>query len=158
MEIWKDIKGYEGIYKTSNLGNVKSLKFDKEKILSLNVNSTGYFTVILAKNKIRKTFKVHQLVAMSFLNHTPCNYTRVIDHIDNNKLNNKIDNLQIVTSRYNISKQKTGKSKYTGVYYNKKCNKWYSQIIISKRKEYLGIFTNEYDAHLAYQSRLNEID
>lgn len=66
MEIWKDVKGYESIYQVSDIGNVKSLKYGKEKLLKPGINSTGYFIVILYKNKIKKTIKVHQLVAEAF--------------------------------------------------------------------------------------------
>jgi hypothetical protein len=158
MENWKDVKGYELIYKVSNLGNVKSLKYGKENILKPGKNSTGYLVVVLYKDKIKKTIKVHQLVAQSFLSHNINGYEKVIDHIDDNKLNNNVDNLQIVTPRYNISKQQIGKSKYTGVYFSKESNKFCAQIIIGKQKEYLGIFTYEYDAHLAYQKRLKQIE
>ena len=55
IEEWKDILGYEGLYKVSNLGNIKSLKFQKEKVLKLQTNTKGYFIVNLYKNKKMKS-------------------------------------------------------------------------------------------------------
>jgi len=118
MEIFKDIPGYEGIYQVSDLGRVKSLKFNKEKILKPGVNNHGYYTVVLCKGK-RKTINVHQLVAMAFLNHEPCGYNGlIVDHKDNNPLNNRLSNLQLISQRENTSKDKKGSSKYTGVSWN----------------------------------------
>lgn len=68
-EIWKDIKGYEGLYQVSNLGRVKSLNYlrtGKEQILKLNLEKWGYYTVKLS-NGTPKWFKVHRLVAQSFI-------------------------------------------------------------------------------------------
>ena len=84
MEIWKDVKGYEKHYKVSNLGRVKSVKFNKEKVLSKTKLSNGYLKVLLCKNGKSKTKTVHSLVAESFLNHKSNIYI-VVDHINNIK-------------------------------------------------------------------------
>jgi mevalonate pyrophosphate decarboxylase len=63
METWKPIPNYEGLYEVSNLGNVKSLRFNKEKILKPSKNNNGYFFVGLCKNCKSKTRTIHQLVA-----------------------------------------------------------------------------------------------
>jgi hypothetical protein len=169
-EIWKDIKGYEGLYRVSSLGKVKSIKRVvyrsdgtiqtlKERILSPGNDGRGYYKVLLYKNKKNKTFSVHKLVAMAFLGHKPCGYNEVVDHIDGNKLNNRLDNLQITTQRHNASKDKKGTSSiYTGVSWHKKINKWESRIYINGKKKYLGLFEKEIDAHKAYQKRLKEIN
>lgn len=160
-EIWKDIPNYEGIYQVSNLGNVKSLNYKrtkKEKNLSSCISSNGYKMVALSKNKKLKSFCVHQLVAISFLNHSPQVYKYHVDHIDNNKLNNYLNNLQVITQRENNSKNKLNKtSKYTGVFWNKFKNKWCSAIRINGKKNNLGCFEDEYEANLAYQNKLKEI-
>jgi hypothetical protein len=159
METYKYIPNYEGIYQVSNLGNVKSLKFGYEKILKGGLSKGRYLTVSLNKNGNRKTYYIHKLVAMTFLNHKPKNHTLVIDHIDNNKLNNKLSNLQIITHRENSSKDKKGcYSKYTGVTWRKNRNKWQSSIKTNGVVKYLGNFKKEYDAHLAYQKALKEIN
>ena len=167
-EIWKDIPSYEGYYQVSNLGKVKSLErvvcrsdgniqTCKERILSPSKNSHGYYKVILFKNKNRKTFPIHKLVAMAFLRHKPCGLNEVVDHINNDKLNNRVDNLQLTTNRHNLSKDRKGTSKYTGVNWEKNANKWRARILIKGKQIHLGLFENELDAHSAYQKRLKEI-
>lgn len=98
-EIWKDIKGYEGLYQVSNLGRVKSLGNGKEKIRKTNISSNGYLSLILVKNKKGKNFSVHRLVAEAFIDNPdnlPC-----VNHKDENKLNNCVDNLEWCTKQYN---------------------------------------------------------
>jgi len=73
-----------------------------------------------------KSFKVHKLVAIHFLNHNPCGYKVVVDHIDGNPLNNHVNNLRLVSSRENINlgyDKKNTTSKYRGVHLNSKSNK-----------------------------------
>lgn len=101
-EVWKDIKGYEGKYKVSNLGNVKSLNWlntGKEKLLHLGISKGKYYQVGLCKFGINKTFWVHRLVATAFINN-PDNLP-YINHKDENKLNNCVDNLEWCTAKYN---------------------------------------------------------
>lgn len=169
MENWKDIKGYEGHYQISDLGRVKSLKrwinnksnggyFLKEKIIKTNL-SNGYPVVGLNKNGKQKKIRIHQLVAIAFLNHKPCGHKLIVDHIDNNKLNNTLKNLQIVTSRFNTSKDRKGySSEYTGVSYDKKGKNWRSFISIDRKIISLGQFDNELRASIAYQFALNQIN
>ena len=109
-EIWKDIKGYEGLYQISNMGRVKSLskqwvarngiKHHKEKILKIAIGKRGYYTVNLCKNKIRKSKYVHQLIAEAFIPN-PNNWL-YINHKDLNKTNNKIENLEWCTHKENM--------------------------------------------------------
>ena len=158
MEIYKDVIGYEGIYKVSNLGNVKSLIGNNEKILKLCRNGGGYSTVNLHINSIMKTRTVHQLVAGAFLNHKPSRYKLVINHKDFNRSNNNVDNLEIVTTRENANqKHLKSSSQYTGVSWDKNRNKWSSQIVINKKLKFLGRFINELDASEAYQKALREL-
>ena len=101
-EQWKDIQGYEGLYQVSNLGKVKSLNYlhtGKEQILKPGKNN-GYLAVVLCKNGKVKTFKIHRLVATTFISNPlnkPC-----VNHIDCNPQNNNVDNLEWVTQRENI--------------------------------------------------------
>lgn len=101
-EIWKDIKGYEEFYQISNLGNVRSLPrngtINKSRILKPN-NVKNYLQVSLQKHGKTKYQKVHRIVAETFIPN-PNNYPQV-NHIDGNKHNNRVDNLEWVTSSEN---------------------------------------------------------
>ena len=122
-EIWKDIEGYEGLYQVSTYGNIKSLPkvrrngtgtyIQKERLLKPSNTSTGYKKVELCKDGKRKGFKVHRLVAIAFIPN-PDNKPEV-NHIDGNKINNNIDNLEWVTSS-----EKTIHAYETGLSPNKK--------------------------------------
>ncbi len=168
-EIWKDIPNYEGRYQVSSLGRVKSLPKEwfsgintirkhNGKILKLRDNSRGYYKVALSNKGVRNEYKVHQLVAITFLNHIPCGYNLVVDHINDNSKDNRVENLQIVTARFNAYKtQGKYSSNYKGVHWSTRHSKWVSQIQINGKLKYLGIFISEYEAHLAYQNKLKEI-
>ena len=165
-EQWRSIKGYEDCYKVSNFGRVKSLsrlvglgtkseRITNERILSEGLSS-GYYTVSLFNRKKRRTYQVHQLVAIAFLNHTPNGNKLVVDHIDNNPLNNRLDNLQVITQRENLSKDRVNKiSRYTGVKKNKKG--WVARIWLKGEQIYLGYFKCELAAAVAYQKALKDL-
>lgn len=102
-EIWKDIKGYEGLYQVSNYGRVKSLPrnntIKQPRILKNGYSHKGYCIVALSKNNNRRSYRVHRLVAQAFIPN-PNNLPEV-NHIDENKLNNNINNLEWCDSKYN---------------------------------------------------------
>ena len=100
-EIWKDIIGYEGLYQVSNLGEVRSVsrRGAKGKILSKSINN-GYYRVVLCSNSKAKGMAVHRLVAQSFISNP--NNLPVVNHKDENKLNNNVENLEWCTQSYNI--------------------------------------------------------
>ena len=129
-EVWKDIKGYEGLYQVSNLGRVKSLdrivyqknsfgniqkNIYKGKILSLFEDKDGYLRVNLKKDKKMKQYGVHVLVANTFLNINKFKYMEYedlskidinrlqINHKNENKKDNCIDNLEFCTVAYNTN-------------------------------------------------------
>ena len=163
QEIWKDVKGYEGGYQVSSLGNVRSLKKKHYlKLLRPSVSKRfgrGYYQVVLSKDGIQNTFKVHVLVASAFLGYTPngLNSGPVVDHIDNDPLNNNLKNLQIISSRVNSSKDRNGTSKYVGVSYDFNRRKWSARLKHNGKYLFLGRFNDEYEAHLAYQNKLKQI-
>jgi hypothetical protein len=165
MEIWKNVIGYEGLYQISNLGNVKSFMRNKNGIyLKPGINSKGYKGVILYKKGIRENKQIHVIVAESFLNHKQCGHKLVVDHINNNKLNNSVENLQIITHRENSLKTNNiYSSKFRGVhlkkdkYKNKIYFSWVAQIQINGVNNYLGVFKTEIEAHNAYQNALKNI-
>lgn len=105
MEIWKDIIGYEGYYQISSLGNVRSLdRFDgvhnrKGSILRPRLKKNGYLQVGLRKHMERKWIGIHRLVAIHFIEN-PDNKPQV-NHIDGNKQNNTVENLEWATEKEN---------------------------------------------------------
>jgi hypothetical protein len=161
-EIWKDIPNYEGIYQVSSLGNVKSLNYNhtkKEKHLKKVLMPSDYYVVCLMAKSKRKNFFIHQLVAISFLGHIPNGNTLVIDHINDNKLDNRLENLQVVTNRFNSHKtQGNYSSNYKGVNWHKASKKWASQIKINKKTIHLGLFKCELAAHIAYINKLKNYE
>lgn len=96
-EIYKDIQGYEGKYQISNLGNVYSLITNK--ILKPGLTLDGYYQVNLYKNGVKKHLYIHRLVAQSFLDN-PNNYP-IINHKDENPMNNIYSNLEWCDKKYN---------------------------------------------------------
>jgi hypothetical protein len=108
MEVWKDIPGLEGYYQCSNTGMIKSLprvvrigknkRLIDEKILSPIIVKSGYCVVNLTY-PVRKQYLVHTLVARTFLD---CNKGLCVNHIDFNKQNNSIENLEVITQIENI--------------------------------------------------------
>ena len=158
MEIWRDVKGYEGGYQISSLGRVKSFKNINERILKQGVNKRGYKYVILSEMGVQSIKYTHQLVAIAFLNHKRCGMKMVVNHIDFNSYNNDVENLEIVAQRTNANlKHFKSSSKYVGVYWDKSSNKWRSQIHIKKKRKYLGSFSTELEASKAYQLELNKL-
>lgn len=91
-EEWRDIIGYEGLYKISSHGRVKSYhaRYKKPRILKTSMTTTGYRKVELAKNKIKKSRKIHRLVAEAFI---PNKENKpYVNHLDSNPLNNNVNN------------------------------------------------------------------
>lgn len=93
-EIWKDIPNYEGLYQVSNFGNVRN----KYKKIS-QFNNKGYLCVSLYKNNKKSNLRVHRLVAQAFIENK--NNKKEVNHIDGNKHNNCVCNLEWVTSKEN---------------------------------------------------------
>lgn len=103
-EIWKDIPGYESKYQVSNLGNVRSLNYLRTggiKLLTQGTDKRGYKRVGLYKDGKRKRYLVHRLVAMTFIS----NYDDLpqVNHKDENKANNCVDNLEWCDAKYNMN-------------------------------------------------------
>lgn len=109
-EVWKDIKGYEGLYQVSNLGRVKSLprikygriKISRETILvPILIKASRYYQVNMYLKGIRKKFSIHRLVAQAFIPN-PSNHP-FINHKDETRDNNNVNNLEWCTAKYNTN-------------------------------------------------------
>lgn len=121
MEEWRDIKGFEGWYQVSNMGNVRSLdrfidyknrkgRVYKGQILKPHVETLGYLSVSLTKNRKRIYARIHRLVADTFM--TNEEHKAEVNHIDGNKWNNAVSNLQYSTHSENMQHAvKTGLKK-----------------------------------------------
>lgn len=149
MEIWKTIESHPQ-YEISNMGNLRH-KVNKNN-LKLGKNRKGYFRCNLycLKTKKTKPFTIHKLVAIYFLNHNPDGtMKKVVDHIDGNKENNNVLNLQITNNRYNCAKSKVNKtSRFTNVAFDKFRNKWSAEIREKDIRHKLGRYNCETHAFI----------
>jgi len=159
MEIWKDIVGYDGLYQVSDMGNVKRVvgaQCKKERILRKPIKN-GYYYATLSKNGLRHKVYFHQLVMYTFNE----KMTLQIDHIDGNKKNNKLSNLEFVTHRENAQRYfstKKHSSIYCGVRHrqNKK-SPWTAEIKIGGKSKHLGSYKTEIEAYNSYKLALKKI-
>jgi hypothetical protein len=160
IEVWKDIPNFKN-YQVSNLGNVKSLNYNrtgKTKVLMKHINNRDRYTLNLYKKGIRYSNRnISVLVAQAFLNHKPCGHKLVVDHINNISTNDKLYNLQIITHRENVTKDKKTKCGYTGVYKTTDGYAYFSEIRIKGKRKYLGRFKSPQEASQAYKKELNKI-
>jgi hypothetical protein len=165
IEQWKDIEGYEGFYQISDLGNIKSvsrfvnnkhntLSFIKEKKMNPSIDRDGYYYLNLMKNGIRKRFTVHNLVSKTFLG-KKTDESLVIDHINNIKNDNRVCNLQYISLRENVSKDRKNKNNFLGIYKNG--TKFSAKIVINGVRKYLGSFNTPEEANNEYIKNLNLI-
>ena len=159
MEEWKSIPGYEGLYEVSSYGRVKSLEISyirkngimyhkPEIILSPKTNGIGYFIVCLYKNKTHKYCLIHRLVALTFLpnpDNLPC-----VNHKDEDKSNNRVDNLEWCTEKYNsnykgVLKRRSQRMKENGIYEKIALKRRkYPDTVGLDEKEYRNYYMREY--------------
>ena len=154
-ELFKPIDGYDN-YLVSNFGNVKNSKTNR--ILKPSTHKKGYKLVVLRKNGKSKTFTVHRLVGIAFLEN-PDN-KQMIDHIDENKSNNNVKNLRWATQKDNScnrGKTKNNKSGFKGVSFHKPSKTYRAQIKINDKYKNLGHFKSAEEASRVYDAKAKEL-
>jgi len=148
-KIWKIVPNYFN-YFVSNYGDIKSFARNKPVLLSSSFRK-DYLIVGLSSKGICRTLGVHQIVAMAFLNHVPCGHEIEVDHKNNIKTDNRLDNLQLLTNAKHKDKSYVvGSSGYKGVF--KSRGRWASQIKNNGKRIYLGIFNTELEASIYYEN------
>lgn len=154
LEEWKLIDGFQN-YSISSYGRVRNDK--TERILRAGITDHGYFIVNLYKDKKRKSMKVHKLVTNAFIDNPEGK--RCVDHINNDRLDNRITNLRYATdneNQHNRVLNKNNSSGIKGVYFNKQTKKWQAQISIDGIRIHMGCFDNIEEATQARIERANE--
>lgn len=155
-EVWKYIPSYPK-YQISNFGRVLSLNYNrtgKPKILKGITNAIGYQIVRLCKEGKVKQYTVHQLVIWAFRGVKPNGHNHNIDHINEIKTDNRLENLEVVTQRENshrFHKNRTDtSSEYVGVGWYKPLNKYRSSIVIDGKGYHLGYSEDEEQCYMWY--------
>lgn len=144
MEEWRAVPGYEGLYEVSDIGNVRNVR--RNKLLRLTKTNNGYIQVSLFKNGIKTGLKVHRLVAQAFLPN-PDNLP-MINHKDENKTNNRVENLEWCTAKYNNNygsrKDKVRDTSINNGYWTGLSNEEYMKEYREKNREKIREQNREY--------------
>lgn len=159
-EVWRHVIGYEGRYMVSNLGRVQSIGREvdypngvkinlSKRILKLTTHKYGYKIASMNMNGHNKKVGVHILVAKAFIPN-PDNKPQV-NHIDGDKANNNVSNLEWVTSAENASHNilPKMKHKHIGVRYEPRGGSWVAGISKGNKRIHIGTFKTEEEAHKA---------
>jgi hypothetical protein len=154
VEVFRSVDSYEN-YAVSSFGRVKNTKTGR--ILKTGDNGRGYLTVNLCEDGVKKTHRIHRLVANAFINNP--NDKEQVDHIDNNRTNNYISNLRFATIKENSrnsSIRLDNTSGHKGVCFDKKAKKWKAHIMIDGVQIHIGYYDDLEDAKIARFNRANE--
>jgi len=153
IEVWKPIDGFDG-YFVSSFGQVRSERRNKVTILKQQLLKTGYLFVGLSREGKGNSKKVHRLVAETFLGKKDGLH---VNHIDGNKLNNKLSNLEWITGTENLChRYLLNGRKRIGCRLNKKMNLFEAWITINKKEKLIGRFETEDESCAAYIVALKE--
>lgn len=168
-EIWKDVPFYEDYYQVSNYGNVRTKDRVIENIEGKKIfykskdrkpSISEYRMIALSKNGYVKMFKISRIVASLFVDGRS-EIRKIVNHIDGNKHNDFYKNLEWCSYSENAihafdSNLNKRKNKTTGVFFDKKRNKWASYLYRDNKNIFIGRFTSEKEAETAYNNKLNE--
>jgi len=166
IEGWKDIPDYEKLYEASDLGRIKGISrlvdsgkgFYRipDRILKQSNGSEEYLVLSLSKDNKSIKHRVNVLIAMAFMGHISGNHDKIVDHVFQNRKDNRLCVLQIISQRKNTNqKHLESSSNHIGVYFHNTHKKWCSAIRILKEKIHLGAFEKEEDAAKAYNIALD---
>lgn len=156
-EKWKDVPDYEGMYRISDLGRIKSLNYKRTnqyKILKPYLNNVGYRKISLCKNGIVKKVFIHQLVFYCFSGETKSKCF-IIDHKNNIRIDNRFKNLQSLTQRKNTCKDKVNFNHCVQI---NKQNKFSLRIKHDRKSNYFGVFKTEEEAKKLYHEIVFKIE
>lgn len=155
-EEFRDIPEYNGNYQISDLGRVKSFKSKTPKILVNKLDRKGYqFVCLCGKNK--KYLRVGQLVCMAFLGHKPDGTQKyVVDHKNRIRNDDRLLNLQVITQRENIYKDKTNKNGFIGLDKNT-AGRFSCKLRINGKVTHLGTYDTAEEAHEVYLNKAKEV-
>lgn len=154
-EEWKKIPEYPN-YSASNLGNIRNDKYPR--VLRQTYNKGKYKKVRLFNNGVAKTLLVHSLVCKAFGIHKN---GLAVNHINYDKNDNRLCNLECITTRENVKHSRANKnyySSYIGVSWYKRNQKWSATIFINKKNRFLGLFNTEIEASNAYNLALSNLN
>lgn len=157
-EIWSDVVGYEGMYEVSIYGRVRSLRFNKIRIMKPVINPQGYAMLILMKDKSTNPHVVHRLVAKAFVPNPLMK--KNVDHIDNNRSNNIVTNLRWATNSENSAN--TSRWSPIGIkgvkaVESKKGLRYVATVSWEGKHHHLGTFDSAEEAQEAYKLKAKEL-
>lgn len=151
-EIWVPFPSHP-LYEISNMGQVRNA--ETKHVIATKLNPTGYaYTRVQIKGRKQKVIPIHQMVCQAFIG--PCPKGMVINHINSVKSDNRLENLEYVHQRENVTHASKRKH-LTGAYYNKFHKRWQSMLHHNNKKIHLGAFHTEIEAHEAYMRKLKEL-
>lgn len=169
VELWKDIPEYEKYYQISNFGNVRTkdrqvvnvdgkVSFYKSKDRKPSISE--YRMIALSKNGCVKVLKISRIVAKLFVK-GKSDVNKIVNHIDGNKHNDLYSNLEwcshshnsIHAFRLNLNKRKNN---YTGIFFEKRRNKWACYLYRDNKNLFVGRFSTEQEALNAYNKKIND--
>lgn len=149
-EIWKTIPLYPN-FLASNLGQIKHATRGTVRVQTLD--RYGYKFITVNSKGRQKALRVHKAVAAAFLG-DPCGL--VVNHKDQDRTNNRAENLEYVTIRENTTNGKNCKKKHTGAMLNKRTGSWVSNIMVGGKLKRIGSYPTEAEASNAYKQYLKD--